>query len=259
MLQKSSLLIKSGTMILAGVFAMSVAGAQTAPAPSLAEQLKAQYKVTRTGSDSTGFSILEPGIVLVVQKGGILGVPPDNATMAAATYKGGDLHPPGAVSRMILGKITRYFQVGERVYVRKVDVNQKNDKITFAIFECDFCNGFTQPSSFKSEVTFEFPKGYLGTAEIAQVGDVINQVLSIDTGTDSTQQQQVPPVQQTLPVQGNQVAQVQPQTIQLGQTVDEVVGILGQPVTIVNLGSKVIYSYKDLKITFTNGRVSDVQ
>lgn len=259
MLQKSSLLIKSGTMILAGVFALSVAGAQNAPASSLAEQLKAQYRVTKTGADSFGFGILEAGTVLVIQKGGILGVPPDNATTAAATYKDGDLHPPGAMARMILGKVTRYFQVGEKVYIRKLDVNQKSDKVTFSIFECDSCNGFTQPASYKSEVVFDFPKGYLGTAGIGQVGDVINQVLSIDTGTDNTQQPQVPPVQQTPPVQGNQVAQAQPPTIQLGQTVDEVVAILGQPVTIVNLGSKVIYSYKDLKITFTNGKVSDVQ
>jgi hypothetical protein len=260
MLQKTSWLIKSGTMILAGVFAISVARAQTAAAPSLAEQLKAQYKVTKTGRDSINpFVVLEPGTVLVVQKGGILGVPQETAIMAQATYKDGDLHPPGAAARIFLGKDTRYFQVGERVYVRKIDVNQKSDKITFAIFECDSCNGSTQPLSFKSEVVFEFPKGYLGTAETAQVRDVINQVLSIDAGTSNTQELQVSPAQQTQPVQVNQVAQAQPPTIQLGQTVGEVVAILGQPVTIVNLGSKVIYTYKDLKITFTDGRVSDVQ
>jgi len=260
MFQKISWLIKSGAMILAGVFALSIARAQTAAAPSLAEQLKAQYRVTRTGSDSTNpFVVLDPGTVLVVQKGGILGVPQISAITAQATYKDGDLHPPGAAARMFLGKDTRYFQVGERVYVRKVDVNLKSDKVTLSIFECDICNGFTQPFSFKSEVAFEFPKGYLGTAEPARVCDVINQVLSIDAGADNTPQLQAPPAQQAQPVQGNPVTQTPPPTIQLGQTIDEVVGILGQPVTIVNLGSKVIYSYKDLKITFTDGKVSDVQ
>jgi hypothetical protein len=38
-----------------------------------------------------------------------------------------------------------------------------------------------------------------------------------------------------------------------------VVAILGQPDKMVNLGSKQIYVYKDLKITFLNGKVSDVQ
>lgn len=258
MLQRSSLLIKSGTMILAGVFAVSVAGAQNAPAPSLAEQLKTQYKVTKTGMDSYGPTILETGTVLVVQKGGILGVPPNQVAMPA-TYKNGELHPPGAMARLLMGKETRFLQVGERVLVRKLDVNLKNDKVTFSIFECDSCNGATQPLSYISEVAFEFPKGYLGTAAAEQVGDVINQVLAIDAGMSNMQPPQAPPVQQAPPAQGNQVGQAQPPTIQLGQTVDEVVAILGQPVTIVNLGSKVIYTYKDLKITFTNGRVSDVQ
>jgi hypothetical protein len=34
---------------------------------------------------------------------------------------------------------------------------------------------------------------------------------------------------------------------------------LGQPEKIVNLGTKQIYVYKDLKITFVSGKVSDVQ
>jgi len=47
--------------------------------------------------------------------------------------------------------------------------------------------------------------------------------------------------------------------IQLGQTIPEVVTVLGQPERIVNLGSKQIYVYKALKITFLDGKVSDVQ
>jgi len=34
---------------------------------------------------------------------------------------------------------------------------------------------------------------------------------------------------------------------------------LGPPEKIVNLGAKQIYVYKDLKVTFVNGKVSDVQ
>jgi hypothetical protein len=45
----------------------------------------------------------------------------------------------------------------------------------------------------------------------------------------------------------------------LGQTIDEVVAVFGQPEKIVNLGSKQIYVYKDLKVTFVKGKVSDVQ
>lgn len=51
----------------------------------------------------------------------------------------------------------------------------------------------------------------------------------------------------------------QPTTIALGQSIDQVVGILGQPTNIVDLGAKKIYVYPSLKITFNNGQVADVE
>lgn len=50
-----------------------------------------------------------------------------------------------------------------------------------------------------------------------------------------------------------------PKSIQLGQTTDEVLGALGKPDKIINLGAKQIYVYKDLKVTFMNGKVAGVQ
>jgi hypothetical protein len=50
-----------------------------------------------------------------------------------------------------------------------------------------------------------------------------------------------------------------PATVGLGQTPDQVQAALGAPARVVNLGSKVIYYYDGMKITFMNGKVSDVQ
>jgi hypothetical protein len=50
-----------------------------------------------------------------------------------------------------------------------------------------------------------------------------------------------------------------PATISLGQTTDEVIGILGQPKNILDLGAKKIYVYPDLKITFKEGKVTDIE
>lgn len=50
-----------------------------------------------------------------------------------------------------------------------------------------------------------------------------------------------------------------PVTIALGQTIEEVAAVLGPPEKVVDLGAKKIYVYKDMKITFADGRVSDVQ
>ena len=48
-------------------------------------------------------------------------------------------------------------------------------------------------------------------------------------------------------------------TVKLGQTPKEVEAILGQPEKRIDLGTKLIYAYKDMKIIFVDGKVSDVQ
>ena len=51
-----------------------------------------------------------------------------------------------------------------------------------------------------------------------------------------------------------------PKTVALGQTVDTVVTNFGQPDKIVKLaGTKQVYYYKDFKVTFVGGKVTDVQ
>jgi hypothetical protein len=51
-----------------------------------------------------------------------------------------------------------------------------------------------------------------------------------------------------------------PLTISKGQSVEEVIKILGQPLTIADLGGKkTIYIYKDLKVTFKNEKVTEAQ
>ena len=51
----------------------------------------------------------------------------------------------------------------------------------------------------------------------------------------------------------------EPASIEKGMTPDQVEAALGKPDKKVNLGSKQLYIYKDMKVTFVNGKVSDVQ
>lgn len=50
-----------------------------------------------------------------------------------------------------------------------------------------------------------------------------------------------------------------PPVLSLGMSLDEVRAIQGNPRTIVDLGEKKMYVYQDLKITFLNGKVTDIQ
>ena len=47
--------------------------------------------------------------------------------------------------------------------------------------------------------------------------------------------------------------------IAVGQTIDEVTALLGQPARIVDVGVKKVYVYSDFKITFVNGKVTAVE
>ena len=50
-----------------------------------------------------------------------------------------------------------------------------------------------------------------------------------------------------------------PKTVELGFTEKQVIDTLGQPEKILKLGSKTIYVYKDIKVSFIDGRVADLQ
>jgi len=267
--QRIQISIQVAALILAGIMPGLAAAQATV---SLADQLSAQYTMVKMGADSSGPAVVEAGTILVIQKGGILGVPYSDVSIVPTKYQDGKIQSPNSLMMKGIGhafskfgsskqQTTHLFQVGEKVYPSRIDVNQASDKITLGIVACDSCNNTNPPTFFKADLIFQFAKGYLATANPPQVMDIIAQVFTVD---DSGGQQD-----QGGAAQGNQGGQggpppanqppPPPQTIQLGQTIDEVVATLGQPDKIVNLGAKQIYVYKDLKVTFLKGKVSDVQ
>jgi hypothetical protein len=261
--------------VCGALFPMSLAGAQGAPI-SLREQLAAQYKPVKMGSDTGGYSVVEPGTLLAVQKGGILGVPYSDSSVLSTKYEGGTVHSPNSLLTKGIGfgmgkvgkvQSTRLFQVGEKVYPSKLEVDVSKDEVAMTIVACDICNRMDPPTYNKAKVVFRFPKGTLAKATAGEVEDMIGQLLPIaeDAQQDQGEQGQVAQEAPEPPATPQQAAETQPEpqpepkTIQLGMTTDQVVGALGKPSKIVNLGAKQLYIYKDMKVTFLNGKVADVQ
>jgi hypothetical protein len=257
----------------AAVFPWPLASAQ---APTLQEQLAAQYKAAKLGSDTGGYSVVEKGTLLAIQKGGILGVPYGDQTVQSTKYEGGVVKTPNSAVTKGLGfamkkfgkeQTTHLFAVGDKVYPTKVDVNVDKDQVTLAIVACDTCNKTDPPTYMKANVVFQFPKGSLAKAAAGGVEDTIGQLLSVsndDAQKDQGGQQQGG--DQAGQQQGGDQAgqqqdqqQAEPQSIEKGMTPDQVEEAMGKPDKKVNLGTKMIYVYKDLKVTFLNGKVSDVQ
>jgi hypothetical protein len=262
--------------MLVGTGVMAVA-----QAPTLQEQLAAQYKVAKMGSDTSGYSVIEEGTLLAIQKGGVVGVPYSDKTVLNNKYENGTVHGPNAAmteARKRLfghfsqtsseGQTTKLFKKGDKVYPTKIDVKLDKDLVVMGIVSCDTCNNVDPPTWNKANIEFAFPKGALAKASAGDVEDTIGQLLAISDDQQGGDQQQ--DGQQGGQQQGQQQGGSQdqgagqqgggePQTIQMGMTMDQVQGSLGQPAKVVNLGPKQIYVYKDLKVTFLNGRVVDVQ
>jgi hypothetical protein len=247
-----------------------------APAVPLEDQLKAQYTLVKMGADSGGAAVVEQGTILVIKKGGILSVPYGDQPVATK-YQDGAVHSPSALMMGarggIMGKFgkqqtTLLFQVGTKVYPARIAVNLPKDQVTISVVACDACNNVSPTTFYKADVVFQFAKGSLANASPSEVEDTISGLLALDDSADQGGGQQGGNGNNNAQQGGNQgggQAQQQqapppePAQIEKGQTPEQVKAALGQPDKIVNLGAKVIYVYKDIKVTFINGKVSDVQ
>jgi hypothetical protein len=280
MRQKIEMTVLVVALILVGITPRSLL-AQGVP---LEDQLKAQYTLVKMGSDTSGTAVVDQGTILVIKKGGILSVPYSDQNIVPTKYENGAVHSPNSVMMKGIGfgmkrfgkeQTTRLMQSGEKVYPSKIAVNLPKDQVDMGIIACDSCNNTSPTTFYKADVIFQFPKGSLATTSPSQVEDTISGLLNIDDspggdqggdqgggqqggggndqqannqgggGGQGQQQQQGPPPE--------------PQQIEKGQTPDQVKASIGTPDKIVNLGAKQIYVYKDIKVTFVNGKVSDVQ
>ena len=257
-------------LIVVGVMPCLVA-AQGVP---LADQLQAQFTLVKMGADTGGAAVVDQGTVLVIKKGGILSVPYGDTSVVPTRYQDGTVHSPNNVVMKGLGfglgklgktQTTRLMQAGEKVYPSKITVNLPKDQVEISIIACDSCNNTSPTTFYKADVIFQFGKGALANTSPSQVEDTIAGLLAIDDsggdqgGNGNGNDQQGGNQQGGGGGQAQQAPPPEPQQIEKGQTPDQVKAALGTPEKIVNLGPKQIYVYKDLKVTFLNGKVSDVQ
>jgi hypothetical protein len=228
---------------------------------SLDADLRQQFKPTKFAVAGGALQPVDPGVILVVKKGGIRAYPPAMLVLATNKVQDGNIDTPK--DNPFLGP-SLLLPVDNRVYVMKITPDVKKDRVIFIVIQCDQCNGAQAPSFFKAQIAFQFPAGWLAGADVGQVADVVAQILAPENaGGDQNAQQQGQPSGNAAPQQAPPSQQApapqQTQTIAKGQTEDQVIAAFGQPDKIVDLGAKKLYIYKDMKITFIGGKVVDVQ
>jgi hypothetical protein len=174
MLQQS--LARLLVLILATTILATPARSQ---APSLQEQLNAQYKSVRIGAD--GAIVGDPGTLLAVQKGGIIAVPWKALAKCPAKFHDNEMHPSTGFCANMMKNVSGVFKKGAKVYPVKVDVDLAKAKITMQVVRCDSCYNDSVQNAMKGEVVFEFTKGYLEKASAGEVEDTIGQVFAISS------------------------------------------------------------------------------
>lgn len=204
---------------------------------------ESRYKLTVPGFLG-GFK--EVGSVLVVQKEGL------RANRPSKTFKpniienrrvtsagGGDL-PLG-------GKIDPDLKTGDRLYL--YDIRTGNDYVQLDLFTVNTFvipgSGTKGPTPLQASVRFRY-EGGLAAITSAQILE--------DVGAWFKAKGEARDIET-----GQTVAPPATRTIQLGQTEEEVVAIMGPPEKKVMLGAKTIYVYRDLKVVFIDGKVADAE
>src|SRR5579884_2080007 len=104
---------------------------------SLQEQLSAQYQIAKvSGQGSGSYAVTTPGTLLTIQQKGVLGVPWKALAACPAKYQNNDFHASVGFCAGMFKNVSRYFNVGEKVYPAKIDVNLNKAKISFTVVAC---------------------------------------------------------------------------------------------------------------------------
>ena len=235
--------------------------AQTADQRELLEQkLSSQFKLTSINAEG---DIASAGSVLVLQKDDLVMCSTAAKAPPTNSYKGGKISfgfAAGFAWAAAAGDISqiqqRKFVKGEKFWVKNFDVQE--DGVIFQFYS-DPINDIR----YYGKLKFPYPKHTMPPAD--EMMKTIAEAITVQPDENAAAQQAPPPSQQPTmapippPPPPPDAPPPQPKTISKGQTRDQVVTIMGQPQKVVNLGTKEIDYYPDMKVIFVNGKVSDVQ
>jgi hypothetical protein len=284
-----------GFAAMAAILTIAMQAQAGDPATLIQEKLVSQIKLTKSAADHS--DIVTAGDVVLLHKDGLMMCSSASSYAFSNTYSNGVLaanyknRAKDAAKAFGLGRIpvfgggtsatdaanngcaSRKFVAGEKFWVTGVTVQK--DGILVGTFSDPY-----NDVRYYGEIKFPFPKGSVPPVDdfVKTVSEVITVAPADDKGGQSDQAGQGgqggQPAQAAVPAPSAPVAppapmaaippppppaDAPPPTIAIGQTKDQVTAAFGQPTRAAKLGVKEIYYYKDMKVTFTNGKVSNVE
>lgn len=171
--------LSSRMIMLMSVSAMLLPLSLNAQQPGWEQQLRQQIPVASIGNNGL---VVRPGTLATVIKDGITALPvaPQVSPGMAwpNTYKKGGRVGTSALQRLNYGPVqefSRVLQVGEVAYIYQIQV--KSNEIVLSLQ--------TAPSNpaeglYRANLSFQFPKGEMETADLNAVDAFLSEVLQID-------------------------------------------------------------------------------
>jgi hypothetical protein len=292
MMVKAQKLGAFGLAAMAAVLTVGIQAQAGDPATLIQAKLVSQVKVTKPTADHS--DIVTAGDVVVLQKDGLMMCSSSSSYAFSNTYSGGVLaanynnrakdaaksffkgHLPfgggGSVTDAANnGCASRKFVAGEKFWITGIAVQK--DGILVSTFSDPYPDPQGNQVRYYGEIKFPLQKGSVPPPD--DFAKTFSELITVQPPDDSSKGGQAD--------QGGQAAQAPaaapapapapiadiapppppsdapPPTIAIGQTRDQVTAGFGQPVRIAKLGAKEIFYYKDMKVTFTNGKVSNVE
>ncbi len=241
--------MKYATAGFAGVLLVCVAFLPVQAKTSWKDELIAKINETYKPTDRSFLNLENVkggGTVMVLTQGGATATLSTDASLWTTGIRDGKLSTGDATSR----STSRFFKKGEKVFILDVKIledvkipdKSHADIIRLMVLSTEAVprqeEGSTVERRYKGGLDFQFPLNYLQTAAFADVKKALNT---------------------TIVAASEFAAADTPTTVRLGMTPEEVEGSLGKPQKVIDLGIKKIYVYADIKVTFEEGKVSDVQ
>jgi hypothetical protein len=292
MMVKAQKLGAFGLAAMAAVLTVGIQAQAGDPATLIQAKLVSQVKITKPTADHS--DIVTAGDVVVLQKDGLMMCSSSSSYAFSNTYSGGVLaanynnrakdaaksffkgHLPfgggGSVTDAANnGCASRKFVAGEKFWITGIAVQK--DGILVSTFSDPYPDPQGNQVRYYGEIKFPLQKGSVPPPD--DFAKTFSELITVQPPDDSSKGGQAD--------QGGQAAQAPaaapapapapiadiapppppsdapPPTIAIGQTRDQVTAGFGQPVRIAKLGAKEIFYYKDMKVTFTNGKVSNVE
>jgi hypothetical protein len=264
------------------------------PATLIQQKLVSQYKLTKTTADRS--DIVTAGDVVLLHKDGLMMCGVSSSYAFSNTYSNGVLaanyknrmkdavksfgfgHIPVFGSGVSAGDAanngcpSRKFVAGEKFWV--TGVTPQKDGILISTYSDPYPDPSGDQVHYYGEIKFTFAKGSVPPPDdfVKTVSEVITVAPADDKGGDQGGQgdQGAQPAQAAAPAAAAApMADIAPPpppsdappppTIAIGQTKAQVTAAFGQPAKTAKVGAKDVYTYPDMKVTFTNGKVSDVE